>query len=350
MRVGVLLLAAQFPGRSHGEVLAATVEAAEAAERAGFDDVWFAEHHFMSYGVCPSAGTLAAFVLGRTDRIGVGTAVSVLSTQHPVALAEQAARSIRSPAAASGSAWAVAGPGDFEVFAHRAGALRIGFAVEPRRAAGRPVAGHGGRERAGSSFQGRAGGAAAADPAAPAGRSRLHVGRGRGAAAARRLPSCWAWTSAMTGSSTDRRVRGGQGARGRRGAPEGYIGAVVAHAADTRAEGSGCCAANSRAGSGLAWPVTARSTHVRGRDPEAYADLLCRIHPVGTAADCVASMAATAERTGLRHLVCMVEGAGDPVRTRENIARLGAEVLPASAPPPSDSPSGGQAACLARSA
>lgn len=49
-RAGVLLLSAQFPGQSHGQVLDAVVGAAVAAERAGFDDVWFAEHHFMSYG------------------------------------------------------------------------------------------------------------------------------------------------------------------------------------------------------------------------------------------------------------------------------------------------------------
>ena len=72
-------------------MLTATTDAAIAAERAGFDDVWFAEHHFMSYGVCPSAMTLAAFVLGQTSRIAVGTAVSVLPVWHPVALAEQAA-------------------------------------------------------------------------------------------------------------------------------------------------------------------------------------------------------------------------------------------------------------------
>ncbi|MEU2086894.1 LLM class flavin-dependent oxidoreductase, partial [Streptomyces albus] len=30
------------------------------AEEAGLDDVWLAEHHFVSYGVCPSAVTLAA--------------------------------------------------------------------------------------------------------------------------------------------------------------------------------------------------------------------------------------------------------------------------------------------------
>jgi alkanesulfonate monooxygenase SsuD/methylene tetrahydromethanopterin reductase-like flavin-dependent oxidoreductase (luciferase family) len=87
MRIGVFLLAAGFPGRSHGDVLSATVEAAVAAERAGFDDVWIAEHHFMTHGVCPSAITLTAYVLGRTERITVGRAVSVLSTAHPVALA-----------------------------------------------------------------------------------------------------------------------------------------------------------------------------------------------------------------------------------------------------------------------
>jgi hypothetical protein len=40
-------------------------------------------------------------------------------------------------------------------------------------------------------------------------------------------------------------------------------------------------------------------------------------------------MATTIARTGLRHLVLMVEGAGDPARTQENIARLGTDVLPA---------------------
>src|SRR5919198_4201831 len=91
MRFGLFLLAAQFPGQDHTTVLDSTVAAAVAAEQAGFDDVWIAEHHFMSYGICPSAITLAGYLLGATRRIAVGTAVSVLSTQHPVALAEQAA-------------------------------------------------------------------------------------------------------------------------------------------------------------------------------------------------------------------------------------------------------------------
>ena len=91
LRFGLFLLAAQFPGQDHTTVLDSTVAAAVAAEEAGFDDVWVAEHHFMSYGICPSAITLAGYLLGATQRIAVGTAVSVLSTQHPIAVAEQTA-------------------------------------------------------------------------------------------------------------------------------------------------------------------------------------------------------------------------------------------------------------------
>ncbi|TDB85900.1 LLM class flavin-dependent oxidoreductase, partial [Actinomadura sp. 7K534] len=91
MRLGIFLLATRFPCQNDTDALSRTVEAAVAAERAGFDDVWLAEHHFMSYGVVPSATLMAGHLLAVTRRIHVGTAVSVLSAQHPVALAEQAA-------------------------------------------------------------------------------------------------------------------------------------------------------------------------------------------------------------------------------------------------------------------
>ncbi|MEJ3744105.1 LLM class flavin-dependent oxidoreductase [Actinomycetes bacterium KLBMP 9797] len=74
---------------AHGA--AATVEYAVAAEAAGFAGVWLAEHHFIEYGRCPSATTLAGAVLGRTQRLHVGTAACVLSNRHPVALGEEAA-------------------------------------------------------------------------------------------------------------------------------------------------------------------------------------------------------------------------------------------------------------------
>ena len=112
--------------------------------------------------------------------------------------------------------------------------------------------------------------------------------------------------------------------------PAGHIAAVVAHVADTREQAQQLLRRELPRwlAPGLAGyrPVDGRPGPAR--DPGAYAGLLCDIHPVGAAADCIDSMAATIERTGVRHLLCMVEGAGDPARTRENIARLGAEVLP----------------------
>jgi alkanesulfonate monooxygenase SsuD/methylene tetrahydromethanopterin reductase-like flavin-dependent oxidoreductase (luciferase family) len=90
VKFGVFLLAGRFPGQDDGAALLRSVDAVVRAEAAGFDEVWIAEHHFMPYGVCPSAVTFAAHALGLTSRIAVGTAVSVLSTTHPVALAEQA--------------------------------------------------------------------------------------------------------------------------------------------------------------------------------------------------------------------------------------------------------------------
>lgn len=91
MRVGSFVLAARFPGQGEGEALHRAVRSAEVAEESGLDTVWLAEHHFVPYGTCPSAVTLAAMLLGRTRRLRVGTAVSVLPTAHPVALGEQAA-------------------------------------------------------------------------------------------------------------------------------------------------------------------------------------------------------------------------------------------------------------------
>lgn len=91
-RAGALL----FTGRgvdddSDAAILDRAVAAARAAEDHGFDDVWCTEHHCTRYGVSPSATTMAAFLLGATHRVQVGTAVTILPTHAPVEVAEQAA-------------------------------------------------------------------------------------------------------------------------------------------------------------------------------------------------------------------------------------------------------------------
>lgn len=88
---GLFLNMGAFPGLSHQEILDATLDYAEAAERLGYHDIWVSEHHFIPFGICSSALTMAGFLLGRTRRLRVGTATTLVHLYHPIHLAEQAA-------------------------------------------------------------------------------------------------------------------------------------------------------------------------------------------------------------------------------------------------------------------
>lgn len=91
MQFGLFLNNGIFENVDDQRALALTVETAQLAEDLGYDELWLTEHHFIDYGVCPSAITLAGFLLGRTNRIRVGTAVTLAPLVHPIALAEQVA-------------------------------------------------------------------------------------------------------------------------------------------------------------------------------------------------------------------------------------------------------------------
>jgi len=58
-----------------------------AAEAAGFDSVWLAEHSGSRYGEIASPQVMAAAIAARTSRIRIGTAVSVLPLHQPLRLA-----------------------------------------------------------------------------------------------------------------------------------------------------------------------------------------------------------------------------------------------------------------------
>lgn len=88
---GLYLISALPPGSEQGEVLQSSIEYATRAEAAGFTHAWCLEHHFTRYGLAGSALMHAAFILGRTQRLRVGTAIQVLPLHHPVHLAEQVA-------------------------------------------------------------------------------------------------------------------------------------------------------------------------------------------------------------------------------------------------------------------
>ncbi|MEV4461540.1 LLM class flavin-dependent oxidoreductase [Microbispora sp. NPDC049633] len=323
MRIGVFLVAAGFPGRAPGDVLRGTVEAIEAAEKAGFDDAWIAEHHFMSYGVCPSAVTLAAVALGRTSRITVGTAVSVLSAQHPVALAEQAAILHHVSdgrfrlGVGRGGPWL-----ELEVFGTGTARFERGFpeSLDLLCAAlnGGPVAADG------EFFRFRE---VAMVPQARMSPVVACTSEGTvRLAAERRLPML---LGLHIGDEERAEMITAYDACDV--PPAAHVGAALGYVADTTEQAVREMRESLPRwlGPGLAGYVPVDGRPPPRRDIPEYVDLLCRIHPVGSAEHCVEKITTTAARTGLRHLILMVEGAGDHRRTLENIARLGAEVLPA---------------------
>ncbi len=79
---------------------------------------------------------------------------------------------------------------------------------------------------------------------------------------------------------------------------------------------------------GLDAHVTVDGRHRVMRDPVAYTELLCGLHPVGPPQLAADRLAATAERTGITRFALLVEGSGDLAATEENVRRLGADVLP----------------------
>ena len=60
-------------------------------ERTGYDSVWLAEHHFTDYSVCPSVHLMGTHIAARTERLRIGTAVSLAALYHPLRLAEEVA-------------------------------------------------------------------------------------------------------------------------------------------------------------------------------------------------------------------------------------------------------------------
>ncbi|WP_328873864.1 LLM class flavin-dependent oxidoreductase [Streptomyces sp. NBC_00287] len=339
MRVGSFVLAAQFPGQGQGEALHRAVRSAEVAEEAGLDSVWLAEHHFVPYGTCPSAITLAALLLGRTRRIRVGTAVSVLPTAHPVALGEQAALLHLTSGGRFSLGVGRGGPWvDLEVFGAGLEAFETGFPEsldllvrwlrEPSVAASGER--HNFREvavvpRPAESLSGEPGPEvvlACTSPtsvrmAAERGLPMLlgmHVGDEEKA----EMVALWR-EHARAAGRTPEEIRAA-----------GHVSAGVCQIADRRTDAAETLlkAMPGWLKQGLEAHVTVDGRHRTMRDPLAYTELLCGLHPVGTPRLCADRLAATSERTGISRFALLVEGSGDLAATEENVRRLGAEVLP----------------------
>ncbi|MFF9815898.1 LLM class flavin-dependent oxidoreductase [Streptomyces sp. NPDC014006] len=339
MRVGSFVLAAQFPGQGPGEALHRAVRSAEVAEAAGLDTAWLAEHHFVPYGTCPSAVTLAALLLGRTRRLRVGTAVSVLPTTHPVALGEQAALLHLTSGGRFSLGVGRGGPWvDLEVFGPGLGAYEHGFPESldllTRWLRDARVSADGERFR----FREvpvvpRPSEALTDDPgpevivactspssvrmAAARGLPMLlgmHIGDEEKA----EMVALWRRSARAAGRAEDE-IRSAA-----------HVSAGVCQLADRRTDAVETLtkAMPGWLKQGLDAHVTVDGRQRRMRDPLAYTELLCGLHPVGTPRLAVDRLTATSERTGISRFALLVEGSGDLAATEENVRRLGAEVLP----------------------
>jgi alkanesulfonate monooxygenase SsuD/methylene tetrahydromethanopterin reductase-like flavin-dependent oxidoreductase (luciferase family) len=319
LSVGVFLVSGQFAGASPARTLRHVVDYARTAERAGFTGVWLAEHHFISYGVCPSAVALAAHVLGATHTIEVGTAAAILPLRHPVALAEEAALldSVSSGrfrlGIARGGPWV-----DLEVFGSGLSRYSSGFAEsldlllcclrEPTV------------EASGEHFRFRP------VPLVPRPERPMPV-----------------WVAATSTPTVDVAARRGlplllgmhddETAKAAMLAHHGaarlpHTSTHLAHVADSRVE------AEAVLRSALpGWLARTREyTRLDGtrpdRDLDAYLEHLLRISPIGSADECVDRLNQILAVTGVGRLLLTVEAAGDPALIIANIERLGAEVLP----------------------
>ncbi|WP_049580362.1 LLM class flavin-dependent oxidoreductase [Streptomyces sp. SBT349] len=329
MRMGTFVLAGQYPGQSDAEALRRAVRSAEVADEVGLDGVWVAEHHFVPYGVCPSAVTLAALLLGRTRRIRVGTAISILTTGHPVALGEQtsllhlASEGRFTLGVGRGGPWV-----DLEVFGSGVEELTHGFPEsldlllrwlrEPRVGAD------------GDWYRFREVPVVPRPETQPPmvvactspGTVRLAAERG--------LPM-------LLGMHIGDEEKSEMVALWRKAAeeaghcPDGdHVSAGIAQVADSHTE-----AVETLRRSLPGWLRRGLGAHQtldggprKMRDPLAYTELLCEIHPVGNPQLCADRLTATMERTGITRFALLAEGSGDMAVTETNVRRLAADVLP----------------------
>jgi luciferase family oxidoreductase group 1 len=87
--LSILDLATVGEHETVGESLKATVVLAERAEQAGFNRVWYAEHHNMATIASSATSVLIAHVAAHTERIRVGAGGIMLPNHSPLTIAEQ---------------------------------------------------------------------------------------------------------------------------------------------------------------------------------------------------------------------------------------------------------------------
>lgn len=88
---GLFLNMGENLGKRAQDVFSLTLEQAKLAESLGYHDVWLTEHHCIPFGINPSAITASAYILGATNTLRVGTAVTLSPLYQPLEVAERSA-------------------------------------------------------------------------------------------------------------------------------------------------------------------------------------------------------------------------------------------------------------------
>jgi alkanesulfonate monooxygenase SsuD/methylene tetrahydromethanopterin reductase-like flavin-dependent oxidoreductase (luciferase family) len=91
MKFGIFVFGDNHPelGRSNQKYYQEVLTLAEWAEDLGFDSFWLGEHHLYWYGTCVSPPMVIAALAQRTKKIRLGPAVAVPSFHNPLVLAEE---------------------------------------------------------------------------------------------------------------------------------------------------------------------------------------------------------------------------------------------------------------------
>ena len=319
----LFLLGGVFPGATPAASLRRVVSYAQAAESAGLDGAWVAEHHFIEYGANPSATLMASHLLAATERIQIGTSVAVLSNRHPVALGEEAA-TLDSLApgrfrlgVGRGGPWI-----DLDVFGGGLARFDRGF-EEGLRLLLRWLSGGQEVAHAGEFFDlpavrvmppgsGRPVWVAATGEgtARLAGRLGQPLLLGMHASDADHAVLLRAWAAEAEAAGFDP-------------AAAEHVSAHLAQVTETAAEVERLRASLTELlERGVGQYVSLRPRPAR--DHAAYVDWMIGRHAVGGPEHVAERLAASAAATGVRRQILLVEGMGEPEAVRENIARLGA--------------------------
>lgn len=89
MQFGLFTLFDFFPERQNEVAYyRETLDLIVQADALGLDSIWVGEEHFYSFGICPRPALFLTAVAQRTQKIRLGTAVSLLPFDNPLRTAE----------------------------------------------------------------------------------------------------------------------------------------------------------------------------------------------------------------------------------------------------------------------